>query len=71
MSNDSGKKNSQPSHTRISFSDKNVKKVEEKRLILFSQHFDFVKKNKGDCEIKENEISHEKIMCLFFGPNWA
>jgi hypothetical protein len=49
------RKTSQPSHTRISYSDKNVKKFEEKRLILFSQHFDFVEKIKEMVKSKKKK----------------
>jgi hypothetical protein len=49
------RKNSQPPHTRISYSDKNIKKIEEKRLILFSQHFDFVEKIKEIVKSKKKK----------------
>jgi hypothetical protein len=51
--------------------DKNVKFLGEKPSILFSPHSSFVNKIREIVRIKEEEMGHEKIPCLFFSPNWV
>jgi hypothetical protein len=66
----------------IPCNDKNVKFLGEKSIVLFSQHSYFVDPHKSTQNpfvdkirkivgIKEEKMSHEKIVCLFFDPNWV
>jgi hypothetical protein len=64
-------KNSQPSHMKIPSSDKNVKFLGKKCSICFLECLDFVDKIREIMGIKEEEMGHDKIMCLFFCSNWV
>ncbi len=62
------------SHMRIPCDDKNIELFyREKLSILFSQCAYFVDKTRTIVRIEEEEeeMNCEKIMCLFFGPNWV
>jgi hypothetical protein len=59
---------------RIPCDDKNIELFyREKLSILFSQCAYFVDKTRTIVRIEEEEeeMNCEKIMCLFFGPNWV
>jgi len=48
-----------------------VKFLGEKPFIFWSQRLDFVDKIRKIVGIKEEKMGHEKVMCLFFDPNWV
>jgi hypothetical protein len=56
---------------KITSTDKNVEFLGKKCSILFLECSDFVNKIREIVGIKEEEMGHDKIMCLFFGSNWV
>jgi hypothetical protein len=53
----------------IAYSDDNVKFLSREAFNLISTMFKFVNTIKEILKIEEKQTCHEKIMCLFFGPN--
>jgi hypothetical protein len=60
---------SQLSYMNIAYSDDNVKFLSREAFNLISTMFKFVNTIREILKIEEKQTCHEKIMCLFFGPN--